>query len=163
MHHKGFIVEANRYITSEGIMYDYCEFCSKKIENRLTDTHHLIPRIIGGKDEDTLEVCRSCHTKLDNRIKNFILYGSFQTPPTKTIRVKINITRRKYEKTEKAKEYKRKYKKENREKILGWNRKYHQTHKKEAHDYNQRPEIKKRKREYMRKWRERKKKGENNN
>lgn len=41
------------------------------------NTHHLIPRWLGGTDRDTIEICDTCHAALEVRFDNFIKYGMF--------------------------------------------------------------------------------------
>jgi len=53
-----------------------CSFCHKPT-NMLT-THHVIPRFLTiSSDDDTIEICPSCHRRLDQRWCTFILWGSF--------------------------------------------------------------------------------------
>ena len=65
------------------------------------------------------------------------------------------------EQIERFKEYERQRLKvwyqENREKKLAYNKQYYDTHKKSTREKKTPEEIKERKREYMRKWREEKK------
>lgn len=51
-----------------------CKWCGKEAQ---LHTHHLIPRWCGGLEGDKMEVCNSCHRKLDARFDVFIKYGSF--------------------------------------------------------------------------------------
>lgn len=48
-----------------------CEVCGKMVKQ--TDTHHILPRALGGGDEDTIEVCKACHSKMDRWIESFIV------------------------------------------------------------------------------------------
>jgi len=48
-----------------------CGMC-RKLFGQL-DTHHAIPRYLGGNNEDTIQVCKSCHKKADIRFDTLIL------------------------------------------------------------------------------------------
>lgn len=48
-----------------------CEMCGE-FATRL-ETHHQIPRYFGGKEDDTIQVCKSCHSKADQRFTKFLL------------------------------------------------------------------------------------------
>jgi 5-methylcytosine-specific restriction endonuclease McrA len=49
-----------------------CGVCKKIVIQ--TDTHHILPRALGGGDEESnkMELCKSCHLKHDRWITNFI-------------------------------------------------------------------------------------------
>jgi len=53
-----------------------CGHCEKFVEKKI-ESHHLIPRWCGGTDEDIIEVCHSCHAKLERIFENFIKWGQF--------------------------------------------------------------------------------------
>lgn len=93
-----------------------CEFCKQSVERGLT-THHLIPRWCGGKDEDTIEICRKCHVKLETIFENFIKFGTIISPFWENVR-----------KTAKTK---RQYYWENREKLLAQRRDFYRLHREE--------------------------------
>jgi hypothetical protein len=35
-------------------------------------THHVIPRVYGGDDSDTIQICRKCHGKADGKFRDLI-------------------------------------------------------------------------------------------
>lgn len=93
---------------TDGVMI--CSFCHKPT-NKLT-THHIIPRFLSiSSDEDTMEICTSCHRHLDQLWHTFILWGDFN-PVGWTNPVKDKVRRKEYEK-------------KNHEKILAYQRDWH--------------------------------------
>ena len=54
-----------------------CFQCGNHIEEYIS-SHHIIPRWCGGTNDDIIEVCRSCHKKLDYLFDMFIKYGQLK-------------------------------------------------------------------------------------
>jgi hypothetical protein len=54
-----------------------CQICGNSKER--LDSHHLIPRYLGGQREDIIQVCRSCHRKIEILFQNFLKWGSFDS------------------------------------------------------------------------------------
>jgi len=52
-----------------------CKHCGKY--SKKISTHHLIPRVLY-IDSPTIEVCDSCHRKLEWKIRNFLMSGTFE-------------------------------------------------------------------------------------
>jgi len=52
-----------------------CEVCNNDSEIQL-DSHHLIPRYFDGQREDIIQVCRSCHRKIEIFTQNFLKWKS---------------------------------------------------------------------------------------
>jgi hypothetical protein len=48
-----------------------CEMCKRLVLH--LDSHHAIPRFMGGDDTDIIQVCRSCHRKSEIKFVNFLL------------------------------------------------------------------------------------------
>lgn len=88
--------------------YGICSLC-KKVKPLMT--HHLIPRYISISPEEVIEVCAGCHTKLECKFKNLILWGQF-----KTVRW-LNEAKREV--------YMNKYKSENKDKMRTYSREYY--------------------------------------
>jgi uncharacterized phage-like protein YoqJ len=51
--------------------FNVCEMCGKHT-SRL-DSHHTIPRYIGGDDRDIIQVCKSCHIRADKLFAHIIV------------------------------------------------------------------------------------------
>jgi hypothetical protein len=47
-----------------------CEMCGRIC--RLLNTHHIIPRWLGGTDEYTMQICHTCHRKADSLFLQFV-------------------------------------------------------------------------------------------
>jgi hypothetical protein len=100
-------------------------------DKKLIDSHHLIPIWCGGMEEDIIQVCRGCHTKLESKFKNLIFYGDFNKPEPYSDRNKINeAKKRSYQKHHD--EIRKKIKddrKDNPEKYRGPQREWNRIHK----------------------------------
>jgi len=71
-----------------------CSLCHKP-SKRLA-SHHIIPRFLSiSSDEELMEVCVSCHRRLDEMWRTFILWGSFK-PVNWTNPMKDIIRRKNY-------------------------------------------------------------------
>jgi len=52
--------------------------CSRCGSYGVLHSHHLIPRWLGGQAEDIIQVCKSCHSRLDACFDYFIKYGKLR-------------------------------------------------------------------------------------
>lgn len=98
--------------------FGICQHCGRFVKKRI-ESHHLIPRWCGGKDEDVMEVCHSCHAKLEIIFENFIKWGNFNSPFWENIRKSSKRHKEMYwENLEKSNQSKKEYYLKNREKII---------------------------------------------
>jgi len=110
--------------------YSKCAMCDKKVENFLSG-HHVMPRFLGGTDEDIILVCRNCHSRADKIFLQYLLdpfgengYGIFWRNP---IQKKKRDAEYYQEKKKKIKQQVKKYRVGHREEIKEKIRKYRHT------------------------------------
>lgn len=70
-----------------------CELCNKET-NRL-ESHHIIPRWFDDESNDIMELCTSCHSKVDKFFNTFILTGGKGSPKKWENPIKAKILRKK--------------------------------------------------------------------
>jgi uncharacterized protein YlaI len=109
-------------------MIKICNFCGKEV-NRV-DNHHLIPRWFENNGGEVINVCRGCHTKLENRFDNFIKWGSFESPLQEQSELKKQLDSEYYYKNhERCSIQYREYYIKNRDKIIKYVSNYNKSHK----------------------------------
>jgi len=45
-------------------MYEQCLYCQRKVLEIDMTIHHIVPQSLGGKLEDTVHMCKTCHEYL---------------------------------------------------------------------------------------------------